>query len=838
MTKKGKKRKQQDDDDDVVEAKDPDPQADAPWEEGKSTSTLKAKLNRVWKKTPLALKVRKMLVERILQCSQVAHYASVVANAFALWLIETNTPENQRIQALPETEYHATWTKFYTECMKVVRGKVKSITSTELKEYLAEQPWDFRGFDFSEVMNQWCPIVARELGTNARVSLVNHYEKQEEKTLKRIPEFKDQWGAMLRLARNYPIGKCKHKVESKAAHAWVAQHRALWHYPTEDHRRGSWTHKYQMRPTLIGKYLLMKMREEHGIATMSLLPLRGYGLNHLQVDTQALANTMYQAHQALELKLEPDFGMTKYRHYSEKHPDELFAKVMDVTKMDVPDTLTPDGTPRWTFDHSFRTDGTAISLTFKRWYCKTIIPSPLTEAAQLEKERKQEEKRLARNLKAKLKRAEAKKNQQQPKRRKKSEESKAESSTSKGSKKRKRAQSPSAAAMDEEESHEVPPKKRAKKSRTAKPKAVPEPTVPEPLTPEQAEAKALEDAQKLAAQMLKAQMVVDPFDPSDHEDKFLPVFVEQYRQGLFKDERIVRSADPSALRLIGVDPGRNTLMEVVVQSEDGTQTFHHRLSKKQYYHESKMTDARLNRLMWLKEEKKVQEAVAALCQLSLKVADFTTLRAHAQQRLQQTDQVLWAFFGLPCFCQAKFRTFRMKKRTIERFFRRVLAPDAAQQGYEAQRRAHGKPGKRGQAGGHPPKKKTLARKQAQRSKRAQARSWAEARTVVAYGNGNFPVAARGQAAGPLKPQRAILARRVKVCLIDEFRTSKVHAECTHELEAKHMKGWKWRAPPKPDKMHPTQRKRWEKREASNTIIRTRKRFGKEQQLVESSRDPW
>jgi len=240
----------------------------------------------------------------------------------------------------------------------------------------------------------------------------------------------------------------------------------------------------------------------------------------------------------------------------------------------------------------------------------------------------------------------------------------------------------------------------------------------------------------------------------------------------------------------------------------------------------------------------VQKALASLCQWSLKVSSSVTLKAYAQERLKHADPVLWNFFAVSRFCDLNFLVFRFKKRTIERFFSRLLAPDVSQKAYEAQRRAHGvqkveraNPSK--PQGVHvkseEQKLQCKVKRRAQRGRRSQRRAMAIARTVVGYGNGNFPVAARGQAAGPLKPLRTMLAKQVKVCLMDEYRTSKVHAACKQELKVKYMKGWRWRKTPDPASLDTVRKRAWE---ASLRIVETRVRLGKEEQLVERLRDPW
>jgi len=608
----------------------------------------------------------------------------------------------------------------------VVRNETKfNIKSLPL--YLKEHPWTLH---LTEVKAPWTQTLGMELGKDARNTLVLHYEKQEEKTLKRIPEFKNQYKAMLRLARNWPLGRTKHTVETEAAHRWVEKQRHLWNYSSGDYRRGPWTHKYQMVETLGGKLQLMKLREQHGIPAMSLLPLRGYGLTHVLVDTEAMIRLVTDAYKGLGVD-EDDLPMTQKEW--RKHKAELFQQVMDVNKLDIPNTQIK-GKKRWQFKHSFRTDSVAISACFIRQY---------------------------------------------------------------------------------EELHPV-----ARRSTTNKKQKVGESKEPQHEETEPDEADQVN--------------FVDPDDASDHEnEELLPVYMEHYPTGVFPDERRIRSSNTQALRLCGIDPGRTTLMEAVIQSQDvsNPHTFTHRLSKRQYYHEGGLLKATQKRQDWLATEPEVQEALKLSCQFSYKQADLHKFHECVAARQARVDPLLWRFFAVSAFCNLKFRTFRLKKKAVGRFFRRLLAPDSAQKEYELQRR------QRGQQRLHSPrgKPKRKAQRRAQRQRRVQNRAKVVARTVVGYGNGNFPVAARGQAAGPLKPLRTVLARQAKVCLMDEYRTSQVHWECYEALQTKRLSGWRWRKVSSPflDDGRSTRLR------FGGVVINERERAdGVREQLVERVRDPW
>jgi hypothetical protein len=251
--------------------------------------------------------------------------------------------------------------------------------------------------------------------------------------------------------------------------------------------------------------------------------------------------------------------------------------------------------------------------------------------------------------------------------------------------------------------------------------------------------------------------------------------MEGYPCGVFPDERTIRSHDTFALRLCGIDPGRNTLIEAVIQSADGarlasipksdlrlkralalqpcesvgTEPFRHRLYKRQYYHESGLLRATKKRERWIMENPEVQEAQNRSTQLSLKQANLREFHRCASLRREEVDAVLWDFFAVPAFCNLKFGTFRMKQKTVGRFFRRLLAPESAQKEYEVQRKLHGKAHrdqvlkkkkeKKGHRKTRKKQKKTKAKKSAQKQKRANARLQVLAKTVVGYGNGNFPV---------------------------------------------------------------------------------------------------
>jgi hypothetical protein len=371
----------------------------------------------------------------------------------------------------------------------------------------------------------------------------------------------------------------------------------------------------------------------------------------------------------------------KARNYWQNRQAELFAQVMDVSRMNLSRTTCEDGlTKRWNFGYSFRTDGTAISLSFDRSFKELNFPVVKTAKAQ---------------------------------------------------------------AKDKTRGKSQPPLKRQKKA----------------IDTETSEAKA---ALQLERKELKAQkeLFFDPdYDSDGEEDTLRPVYMEGYPCGVFPDERTIRSHDVSALRLCGIDPGRNTLIEAVVQSADRKEPFRHHLSKRQYYHEGGLLRATKKREQWIMQNPEVREAQNRCTQPSLKQANLQEFHRCATLRRQEVDAVLWDFFAVPAFCNLKFGTFRMKQKTIGRFFRRLLAPESAQKEYEVQRKLHGKAYRdqvlkkkeekkelrENKQGYHrntrKKQKKTKAKKSAQKQKRANARLQVLAKTVVGYGNGNFPVAA-------------------------------------------------------------------------------------------------
>ncbi len=61
-------------------------------------------------------------------------------------------------------------------------------------------------------------------------------------------------------------------------------------------------------------------------------------------------------------------------------------------------------------------------------------------------------------------------------------------------------------------------------------------------------------------------------------------------------------------------------------------------------------------------------------------------------------------------------------------------------------------------------------------------------TIVAFGAAQFPTSAVGQVSGPLATTARKISKQVDTIYVDEFRTSKVHARCKNEMEAKKIPG--------------------------------------------------
>ena len=203
-------------------------------------------------------------------------------------------------------------------------------------------------------------------------------------------------------------------------------------------------------------------------------------------------------------------------------------------------------------------------------------------------------------------------------------------------------------------------------------------------------------------------------------------FAERTR-GKFRDGDVPASA--SVPPVVGVDPGRDRLL----QASNG-----YRLTKGQYYDECGFNTVRQRRLAYMKTLGPDElQAQAVLESLSFKSASWQRLNEQWQQLVPHLPAV-FRIYGHRDLANDKFYRYRRKQQCLERMARELVAHE-------------------------PPD------------------------TVIAFGNGQFPTSYRGARAGPGSSLAKFLSRRMRVVMVDEFRTSLICSECHQPQEHRPIK---------------------------------------------------
>jgi hypothetical protein len=130
------------------------------------------------------------------------------------------------------------------------------------------------------------------------------------------------------------------------------------------------------------------------------------------------------------------------------------------------------------------------------------------------------------------------------------------------------------------------------------------------------------------------------------------------------DELVIRDDD----RVLGVDPGRRTLLYIVEVLPSGEKR-KYELTREQYYKESGIIHARRHSEKWNEE---VKGALTALSQVSSKGANFDTFLTFVAVHVQHLTK-LWVAYLRPHWAQQRLRLYGGKKRVFALFFNKVAA---------------------------------------------------------------------------------------------------------------------------------------------------------------------
>ena len=121
--------------------------------------------------------------------------------------------------------------------------------------------------------------------------------------------------------------------------------------------------------------------------------------------------------------------------------------------------------------------------------------------------------------------------------------------------------------------------------------------------------------------------------------------------------------------VVGVDPGRVTLLAVAFKGVDGAYVYM-TLSRAEYYAAMKVEQNRLRRQRWDALAPGVAAAYADLARHSPKTASLIALRAHIACVARHND-VLWPHALLRRNAQQRFAAFSAKRACVDKFCRRV-----------------------------------------------------------------------------------------------------------------------------------------------------------------------
>ena len=171
-------------------------------------------------------------------------------------------------------------------------------------------------------------------------------------------------------------------------------------------------------------------------------------------------------------------------------------------------------------------------------------------------------------------------------------------------------------------------------------------------------------------------------------------------------------------RVIGVDPGRTNIFQMVEQLEDGSFK-EYKLSRNQYYAESGIFIARKRSEHWNMKLKNELNDLSLASPKSTLVENFVVYR----DTMIMHKESLWSEYLKKHWRQQRFRLYGGKKRVFSKFLNRLGPLD---------------------------------------------------NTVLAYGSAKFASGGRGEMSVPTSRAFKECSYRVKHVLVDEFRTSKIH----------------------------------------------------------------
>ena len=187
-------------------------------------------------------------------------------------------------------------------------------------------------------------------------------------------------------------------------------------------------------------------------------------------------------------------------------------------------------------------------------------------------------------------------------------------------------------------------------------------------------------------------------------------------------------------RVIGIDPGRTNIYFAAEKIDDQVKTY--KLTRKQYYQESGIFNARTQTEEWMKN---IKDEMAEMATVSLKGDSMEDHKAFIKMYLKHKN-TLWNEMTKERWSRQRMRMYGGKKRTFEKFFNKIKQVDETK------------------------------------------------RVVIAYGSAKFAPGGKNEIAVPTTSAFKECKYRFPIVVVDEFRTTKVHYEDDTILQKVGKKG--------------------------------------------------
>jgi len=195
----------------------------------------------------------------------------------------------------------------------------------------------------------------------------------------------------------------------------------------------------------------------------------------------------------------------------------------------------------------------------------------------------------------------------------------------------------------------------------------------------------------------------------------------------FFEKQLQKEEDYDVTEVIGVDPG----YKIMMQCHDNENDEYFRLTQREYLGRGMFNHQHQKIEEWKTKKASQQSKVSLMRQseMRFRVPTWSQMKQSLQVK-SQIDQGLWEYYHTSRFRNLKFKIFRMKYKTLDKFFKKFQK-----------------------------KGKTM---------------------TVAYGAAKFSVSAKGDIRVPQQGIIERLKKRVKVVLTSEFLTSQKCSECENQ----------------------------------------------------------